>query len=746
MPRVFSNPNIQLSLGSKKIAAALTAKVDPAVLVRSKTKAAALVTSIKGRVVTTKRTRFETLKKSRGNALRSVVKSRAMRKPEQIIAAFVTRIKVARRLVKPAGSHARLLIRSPHADIMQIIKPLTILLGSDPTLLGITVKKITQKKSPISSYSVIFPIDHRSVRTELLNVAWALRRSGQFQSVAVSGLKGIFCAPTAATRAERSFSWNLDLTRTTRAHLLTPKPGGRRLGEGITIAHIDTGWADHSQYNVAQINQRLSHNVITGATGGDNAKHSILNRDAGSMNITHGTATGSVVLGGKVDDGQELLSTVTDKELQFKTDSDGKRQYDNNVRVLDPNGHLTGVAPKATVLPIKFISDQALLEIPARGVEGVGVFRLFDDDLIAAIEYAIQVNADVITLSVGGLLHDDVREVIDRAVRDHHMIITAAVGQTYASNAVSGVADALNVVGIGGGDSVILPAAYSNVMAVAGCSPSGAPWNESHRGPNVDITAPADAVWIADYASPDGRSGGATRREILECASGTSFAAPLVAGAAALWLAHHGKQTLLNTYRSAGIPLAWVFRQLVQSTARPIGDWDDGLYGPGVIDVEALLNAELPAPANVIPPPPMVNGVVPGVSGMIEAGNDAMLEFMDWLGTQAGNAQREAAVMWLAGQEAINRTVTTLGDAWAQLDAAAQGAAADLQAEINNAKKDLEKGMNDLLNQAEESLNEAGKQADDAVDEAGKAIEEFSDNVGEAASDVVDAVASFFGW
>lgn len=160
MPRVFSNPNIQRSLGSKKIAAALTAKVDPTVLQRSKTKAAALVTSIKGRVVTTKRTRFETVKKSRGNALRAVVKSRAMRKPEQIIAAFVTRVKMARRLAKPGGSHARLLIRSPHADIKQIIKPLTILLGSDPTLLGITVKKITQKKAPISSYSVIFPIDH----------------------------------------------------------------------------------------------------------------------------------------------------------------------------------------------------------------------------------------------------------------------------------------------------------------------------------------------------------------------------------------------------------------------------------------------------------------------------------------------------------------------------------------------------------------------------------------------------------
>ncbi|RPI66832.1 MAG: hypothetical protein EHM43_10685, partial [Ignavibacteriae bacterium] len=645
------NPTLQRALRSKKITSVLTMKVDPAILGKSKVKSSALVDGIRAKVVAARpktlsvqKDRFKKVKLARGKAVRIAVKSRAMRSPEQIIAAFMLRIKTSRRAATPSGTFARLIIRSAHTSVAQFNKPLTTCLGVDPATMGITVTRLPLRNPSRSSFSVMFPIEHNSVRTELMNVAWALRKSGLFHSVAVSGLKGMMCAPTAATRAERSFSWHLDLTRTTRAHQIPPETGGRALGEDIVIAHLDTGWAEHSQYNVAQINQRDSRNIITGATGGTAATHSILNRDAGTMMITHGTATGSVILGGPADDGKELISTVADDALSL------------NAKVVDVNGHLTGVAPKATVLPIKFISDNALIETPSRGVQGVGVFRIFDNDLVDAITYAVGQSAHVITLSVGGLLHDEVREAIDDAVKDN-VIVVAAVGQTYTNNSVSVIADTLNAVGFGGGDSVILPAAYSNVIAVAGCGPSGAPWSESHRGPNVDITAPANAVWVAEYQPRDGRSDTSRRRETLECASGTSFAAPLVAGAAALWLAHHGRQTLIGKYESAEVPLAWVFRQLLQSTARPVGDWDEGLYGPGIIDVEALLKATLPEPANVLPPPAMVVGVVPAVS-------DVMLEFIDWVGTQSGNLQREAAVLWLAGQQSLNRTITVLGDTW----------------------------------------------------------------------------------
>ncbi|MEK6337450.1 MAG: S8/S53 family peptidase [Acidobacteriota bacterium] len=164
-------------------------------------------------------------------------------------------------------------------------------------------------------------------------------------------------------------------------------------------------------------------------------------------------------------------------------------------------------------------------------------------------------------------MHDEVRSVIDEAILDNDIIVVAAAGQTFAANILSGATEAAGNLNLVADDSVILPAACPNVIAVAGCSPSGAPWSESHRGANVDITAPADAVWVAEFTPKDDRGDDAIRRQQLECASGTSFAASFMAGVAALWLAHWGRQALINRYRPRGVTLAWVFRHQLQRTA-----------------------------------------------------------------------------------------------------------------------------------------------------------------------------------
>lgn len=181
-------------------------------------------------------------------------------------------------------------------------------------------------------------------------------------------------------------------------------------------------------------------------------------------------------------------------DLVLATTPAGGRDYHTTTdRVVDPGGSLTGVAPRATVRPIKFIDDVPI-DIDRTGVNGVGVVRFCDDDLASAIDYARTSGAHVISLSVGGLMDDSVRVAIDRAV-ENGLIVVAAAGQTYFGPIVTAI------LGAGTDDSVILPAAYSNVLAVAGCSQDGFPWDESLRGSNVDITAPADAMWVAEYAN-----------------------------------------------------------------------------------------------------------------------------------------------------------------------------------------------------------------------------------------------------
>jgi subtilisin family serine protease len=686
--------------------------------------------------------------------LKAMVAARSKRTPNAIIAGFVSRLSVPRKTGGKIVSPASLIIRSRKLNVHTFSETLANILGdgrpADLNALGISVRMIPLKRAERTAFSVRFAVEHSSIRTELMNLAWALRRTGAFDSVAVSGLTGALFAvrPSAATHAERNFAWHLDLTRVTRAQELNPQGGGRRLGEGIVIAHPDTGWAPHEQYNGDFVDKARSHNVITGRTGDDAALHSLRNGDAYAPNITHGTATGSVILGGRPGDGEELSSTRLESSLEFSTGLDGRRQYVGvGLRtVFDRKGHLTGVAPKATVLPIKFISDQALTEITERGLEGVGVFRIFDDDLVSAIRYAIDEQVHVVSLSVGGLMHDEVRQVLDEAILDNNIIVVAAAGQTYAANFVSGAADAAATVGLVADDSVVLPAAYTNVIAVAGCAPDGAPWIESHYGPNVDITAPADAIWIADFDPKDDRSDDATRRERLNCASGTSFAASFTAGVAALWLAHWGRQNLIDRYGPSEISLAWVFRHQLQmtATAAHTDDWDDGRYGPGVINVEALLRRPLPDPSDVEAPPVMVNGLVPAVSGGSEAAYDVGIEFMDWLGEQTRAGERTIATGLVIAERAVEEGLNILGDMWAQADAAARGLVGAALQEAENVKSGIEQAITEAVNAGEKIVEEKAEAAEDVWEEIEEGVEEFIDNVGEAGEDVVDAVVGWF--
>jgi hypothetical protein len=133
---------------------------------------------------------------------------------------------------------------------------------------------------------------------------------------------------------------------------------------------------------------------------------------------------------------------------------------------------------------------------------------------------------------------------------------------------------------------VVDPAAFESCIAVAGTRPDDRAWKGSARGSRVAISAPATQVWAADPKKDAAR------------AQGTSFAVAIVAGVAALWLAHHGRARLLQRY-GGKVPLQYVFKYLLRRTARsaPI---DPATYGPGIVDAVALLQADLPAPGTVV--------------------------------------------------------------------------------------------------------------------------------------------------
>jgi thermitase len=290
-----------------------------------------------------------------------------------------------------------------------------------------------------------------------------------------------------ALSAARPKTWAIDCVSIRRAWDVPLPPGGKRMGEGIRVAHPDSGYTRHPEL----IESPTTLDIASGfdfVAGDPDALD-----DAGF----HGTGTASV-----------LASTEV--------------------------GELIGAAPRAVPVPMR-VAQQGWLR-PEPVLLGSGTVRLRK-----AIRLAIERGCHVISISLGWLgnraLHDAVREASAA-----NIIIVAAAGN-YT------------------GPFVVWPGRYPEVVCMSGCDANRSVWGGSAFGSGVDFSAPAEDVWKAGF---DGREA------VVEPSSGTSFASALTAGVAALWLAHHGRQALLERYAQSEVRLTEVFRKVLTAAAREV--------------------------------------------------------------------------------------------------------------------------------------------------------------------------------
>jgi serine protease len=217
-------------------------------------------------------------------------------------------------------------------------------------------------------------------------------------------------------------------------------------------------------------------------------------------------------------------------------------------------GRLQGAAPAAKLVPIRTVTR---------------VWQIFSGDLARGIEWAVTHGCHVVSMSLGGLPSEALERAVNFAVA-RNVIVCAAAG---------------NCVHV-----VVAPGLYPNAVCVAASNSGDTAWRGSSRGPAVDIAAPGQNVWVAR------RKRGESGRTRIGQSQGTSPATATVAGVAALWLAYHGRQALVAKYGSQ-VPLQHVFLKLLRQTARP---WNEPNMGPGIVDANALLQAPLPLPADVV--------------------------------------------------------------------------------------------------------------------------------------------------
>ncbi|TWD80663.1 subtilisin family serine protease [Kribbella amoyensis] len=195
------------------------------------------------------------------------------------------------------------------------------------------------------------------------------------------------------------------------------------------------------------------------------------------------------------------------------------------------NGTRKGVAPKADLLVGKVLGD-----------DGYG----YDSWIIAGMEWAAAEGAKVVNMSLGGGATDGT-DPLSQAVDD----ITAQTGTLFVVSAGNEGQD----------QSIGTPGAAASALTVGAVDRNDQLADFSSRGPRLgddglkpEITAPGVDIVAARAA---GTAMGAPVDNLYTAASGTSMAAPHVAGAAALlaqahpdWTADQLKNALVSTAKT----------------------------------------------------------------------------------------------------------------------------------------------------------------------------------------------------
>jgi serine protease len=319
--------------------------------------------------------------------------------------------------------------------------------------------------------------------------------------------------------------WSLDLMKVPSAWQRFFPDGSKQPGEGVVIGHPDTGF---------QPNPEILPNLLIDR-GFDfldcdrDATDPLENKPPGVLipNPGHGSGTSSIIISPRGD------QTPTNPNEKF----------------------VSGVAPGAKLIPLRITKSVVLF----------GMMKLAQ-----SIDYAVENEAHIISLSLGGLPSLRLRQSIINA-QAKGVIVTAAAGNCVRF--------------------VVWPAAYDEVIGVAACNAKGEIWIGSSRGKAVDVTAPGESVWHAT-AKRNEQTGevffGVNR------GNGTSFAVTAVAGVAALWLSYHGRDKLIQKYGLSN--LSAIFKQVLGFSCDPISvtESEVGQFGTGIINAEKVLSAPLP--------------------------------------------------------------------------------------------------------------------------------------------------------
>jgi len=273
--------------------------------------------------------------------------------------------------------------------------------------------------------------------------------------------------------------------------------------------------------------------------------------------------------------GELSANGVDDDGNGFIDDVRGWNFVGNDSDVRDHNGHGTMVAGIIGAVPDNGIGIAGVNPwtriMPLKVTNFLG--RGNSIDIAAAITYAVNEGADIINVSLGGPEFSTAeRAAVDYAASKGVPIVVAAGNQ-------------------GADAAAFWPAGLDNVITVAATESGDVRARYSNWGSPVDVAAPGsnilslrarhtDLMYFVDDDYPRGRNVIGEDR-MLYYASGTSFAAPFVAGVA----------SLIMSLRP-DVDASDVRRMVLHSAANTETPGFDALTGFGVVDARAAMTAD----------------------------------------------------------------------------------------------------------------------------------------------------------
>ena len=309
-------------------------------------------------------------------------------------------------------------------------------------------------------------------------------------------------------------------------------------GEGVTVAVIDSG-VDATHPDLA--------GAVVGGTDASGAGDPGGLRGIGEV-PSHGTLVSTLLAGrGHTDVPAAPVPEPSGRSTTPAVPPAGPvSQYGEG-----PDG-IVGVAPKADLLAVS-----VWIEGPNGGPNPAGVS--VDEQVPDAVRWAVDNGADVINMSLGSTSTAWPESWDDAFLHaeQNDVVIVAAAGNR-----------------AGGLTQVGAPATIPGVLAVAGLDRSGTASDEaSSEGISIAVAAPSEDL-------VGGLPGG-----FYADWSGTSGAAPLVSGVAALIRSRYPE-----------LSAAQVVNRIVDTAEDAGAPGFDTLYGYGVLDVAAAVGSDISVP------------------------------------------------------------------------------------------------------------------------------------------------------